>query len=456
MGRLLHGGIPYRDLWDHKPPGVYVIDAVALALGGDGPWSIWASSLVAAVVAIALAAVVLEEAFGREWGMLLGVLHATALVDPRLYQGGNLTEVYGLAFQWATLWGLTRDPRQLRPLWLAGVAAGVAATLKPTTSAIAIAAAIDLGIGGGPERPRAKALAAFSAGLILAPASGLLWLGWNDALSAARDCVLVYNQVYATPDLVGSVLHTIAACVKKDPVNLLAVLAFLSIPVRPAGPAALLGRLTLIALPFELIWLAVPDRFYGHYFLTLLPVLTVRAGVLISRVPARWSFAPARRRLLAAVIAGVLCVRLAVHVWRDHTDQQRGRAWQRAAVAAIQARAPVGDPVLVWGAELAVNFLADRRTPSLYGYAYPLLTPGYASEAMWQRFLSDLRRHAPRLIVDAADGRVVPRLDRLDADNIPPGVQPQMAEILERYQPVSPADDVRLWQLRARGTAPTG
>src|SRR5205823_544674 len=50
--RVLRGGLPYRDIWDHKPPGVYAIDAIGLALGGTaGVWGVQLVSLVVAAVA---------------------------------------------------------------------------------------------------------------------------------------------------------------------------------------------------------------------------------------------------------------------------------------------------------------------------------------------------------------------------------------------------------------------
>ncbi len=49
--RLLDGGAPYRDIWDHKPPGVYFVDAVGIALAGrTGVWFVQVAFLVAAVL----------------------------------------------------------------------------------------------------------------------------------------------------------------------------------------------------------------------------------------------------------------------------------------------------------------------------------------------------------------------------------------------------------------------
>ena len=49
--RLLDGGMPYRDIWDHKPPGVYLVDALGLAIGREtGVWLVQLALLVVAAV----------------------------------------------------------------------------------------------------------------------------------------------------------------------------------------------------------------------------------------------------------------------------------------------------------------------------------------------------------------------------------------------------------------------
>ena len=36
--RLLQGDIAYRDVWDHKGPAIYYIDALGIVIGGTGGW----------------------------------------------------------------------------------------------------------------------------------------------------------------------------------------------------------------------------------------------------------------------------------------------------------------------------------------------------------------------------------------------------------------------------------
>src|SRR5262245_7445629 len=37
---MLRGGMPYRDAWDFKPPGIFVVYAATRAVFGSGQWAI--------------------------------------------------------------------------------------------------------------------------------------------------------------------------------------------------------------------------------------------------------------------------------------------------------------------------------------------------------------------------------------------------------------------------------
>jgi len=61
---LLDGGLPYRDVWDHKPPLIYVLDALGLLLGAGSPVGVWALQALAHAVAAVIGLRVMSRAFG--------------------------------------------------------------------------------------------------------------------------------------------------------------------------------------------------------------------------------------------------------------------------------------------------------------------------------------------------------------------------------------------------------
>ncbi len=42
--RILKGDIPYRDIWDHKPPCIFFINALGLFIGRGAIWGVWFAS----------------------------------------------------------------------------------------------------------------------------------------------------------------------------------------------------------------------------------------------------------------------------------------------------------------------------------------------------------------------------------------------------------------------------
>ena len=39
--RILNGELPYRDVWDHKPPIIFYINALGLAIANNSRWGVW-------------------------------------------------------------------------------------------------------------------------------------------------------------------------------------------------------------------------------------------------------------------------------------------------------------------------------------------------------------------------------------------------------------------------------
>ncbi len=60
---VLEGGMPYRDAWDFKPPGIFIVFAIARAFFGSGDWPI----RVLEVVGLGLTGLGLVELTRRYW-----------------------------------------------------------------------------------------------------------------------------------------------------------------------------------------------------------------------------------------------------------------------------------------------------------------------------------------------------------------------------------------------------
>jgi hypothetical protein len=408
---LLQGGVPYRDVWDHKPPLVYAVDAFGLALAG--PLGVWLLQLLALAGAALLALRAMRPTLGLA-PAAFGAL-ALLLAAPRLFlEDGTQTsfvELYALPLQMAAFAAIAADPDmrvgRRTPLAL-GVLAGLGFLLKPTLIGTWIA--IGVVVLWKERRRSIGVLVAMAAGGAAVVTVAALYFAARGALGDLIEQAIRYNLAYSGFAPLGERLGAIPEGLRLVSVSGLAPLAI---------AAALYGTwrrvvppfvaVALVALPIEML-LATSGRAYHYYFLAWLPSMAILAGYAAREVVRAFDRRPALAVIaVAAVLMSIQPARLVARLAVIGDD---GSA--RAAAAYVVGRTTPDDYVLVWGSETEVLVLADRRSPTRFVYQYAALaTRGYATPAAVEVLLADLAERPPRLIIDtSATTFVTPPLDR--------------------------------------------
>jgi hypothetical protein len=409
---LLRGGTPYVDAWDHKPPLVYVIDAMGLAIAG--PAGVW----LVQILVLAGAALLGLRAMARAFGLIPATFGTLAwlLASPRLFlkdeQQTSYTEFFVLPLQLASLAivaarpDLRWDRRQALAL---GAFAALAFLLKPTLVGLWIAIGL---VSLWRERGRAAPAIAFMAigGIAVLAAFAAFFLA-RGAFSDLVEQAFRYNLAYASFAPLAERLGAIPEGLRLLSPSGLAPLALAAAAYAVARRASLppLLAVAIVALPLELV-LGTSGRAYHYYFLPWLPAMGVLAAYAASEAVRRVVRARALAALAAALV--LMSIQPARLVTRLAATGDDGTS--RAAAALIAQRTGPADRVLIWGSRAEVLVVADRRSPTRYVYQYaPLATRGYSTPAAIDALLADLAAHAPALIVDAsAASFVTPPLDR--------------------------------------------
>ncbi len=481
---LLGGKLPYRAVWDHKPPAIYYLDALGLALGGRSTWGVWAIQMLFVCLAIVLGFALMRKALGvlpAAFGSIawLGTLGLLLIWD-------NYPEEYALPLQFASLYlfceaekpgkpGMSQPrswPGTLNRVFIGGLAAACF-LLKPTLVGAQLSIVLLMIIRqilAGARHPTGKLLgelAAIGAGglLVLAPATAYFWV--QGVLGQALDAVFRYGVVYSTASLgdrLVSILSGLGGLPALSGASALAMISWVRIcrqsvhDYRQRVVAAiaavaddcnsdgsnnsgdrggssqshgsdgsdlhrLLSLLALIDLPIELLLVAIPGRSYGYYYTAWLPVFGILCGLFARNMM------NAGNRRVAWLRAGCLCTFLPVMVGVpgvivfNRVGVPTSTATTRVqAVQYIDAHTSTTDEVLIWGAEPGVNFATGRRSPSRFAYQYPLYTRGYGDASLVEEFLRDIENNQPELIVDASS-----------SDKITPPIDPSARE---RWAPV--------------------
>lgn len=395
--RLAAGGELYETVVDRKPPALPWLYRAAFALfGDDSLWPLKAAAVVATVTTAALLASLARRRWGERAAWTAGSLSVLLSVGlkPEDTQAATF-EVFMLPWTAAALWCADR-----RRWWEAGLAVAGAALTKQTGGAVLLPVLFLLARDRAGSAALARLLAG-SIGPLLAvalhygPRRYLFWTvtGSDSYVSVAGAELLALARATG-----GTILLAGAAA------PVLVVLLHV-VRVRRGAFTAATADLW-VWLGASALAVTAGFHFFGHYFLQLLPPVTLLATAALREV--RLRHAAVALALTGTLTAGFL-------TWGLTADRPELDHARRVATE-VRARTAPGEPVLVWGMHPEVYWLADRRPATRYLTAGFLTNYSggrggvrtgerYAMAGTWPRFLRDLAQHPPAVVVDDSRGK---------------------------------------------------
>jgi hypothetical protein len=428
--QLRNGATLYVDAWDHKGPVIFYINALGLLIGGGSRWGVWLLELVAVAGGALLGYGVMRRAFGRLPALFGSFLWLIAL--PSVLEGGNLTEEYGLLFQFAAVWFFVRG-EQSDARWqdlAVGLMMGLAFWMR--ANIIGLPAAMLLVLLWQALRQKHRRawlrIASILGGFLLVAVLIAAFFAARQALPALWDGAFYYNLVYSE-DLPADRFSSILTGFRRLPILLifgvtgwLLCVAELLQSAPEKKPASLLPVLA-VAAPIELVLVMLSGRAFPHYYMSWLPVFGLLSGYLL------WTLIrlaePAAQKAGPRAFAGVLTAGLLLtiglipvkQIWSpvppslNAAIQAGGMppvdvAGSRFGLA-VQYLAENSSPdedLLFWGKLLAINWLSGRDVPSRHIFQDHFFTPGYATPKMIQEYIDDIEASHP-LIIDSTVNR---------------------------------------------------
>ena len=142
--RLLKGDLLYKNIWDDKPPMIFLINAFGLWISGGSRWGLWILELVSIWAAVWIAFTVLKGSFSQV-AAILGIISGLTILLITLH-GGNYTEEYAIPFQFACLFFLVQAEQKwgFWPAFACGIAQGILVFLQQSFISIGIAISLYL------------------------------------------------------------------------------------------------------------------------------------------------------------------------------------------------------------------------------------------------------------------------------------------------------------------------
>jgi 4-amino-4-deoxy-L-arabinose transferase-like glycosyltransferase len=393
---MLRGHPPYTVIWDNKPPGLYVLFALTQVVLGQ---TVLAMRLLAVIVVTATS--FLLWLFGR---IVLGsgAIGALAALFYALFstQNGGLASNAEIMFAPFTTGALllvavraglpaTILPQRRLAFFAAGLLLGLAIQIKTVAGVELLAALAWIGLATGASRragqPAPIRAALLGAGLLalgallpLLAAAGYFAISghWGEYVYANFTALSIYLQ--AAPPLTLP-LVTAAWLGQARGATLLWLAALAAAPlawfIRRSHPRAALHLLALgVWLAFTLAATLLSRRFYPHYFLQVLPPLSLLAAAVIVQAVRLDSALPrVRQALLIGLIVAIGLAQPAARPLRHSLDEALALLRRTPRIelltytaSYLRERMAPDDYLYVAEGDPILYYLTDARLPTRY------------------------------------------------------------------------------------------
>src|SRR5574341_128478 len=420
--RLISGDIHYKDVWDHKPPLIYFVDALGLSLTPDAQWGVWLLQFIFIFLTFFLIYRLLDREFGTLAALAGSITLASGLLT--VLEQGNVTEEYALVFQALCYWLFIRAQKDNSPahssFWI-GLCGGLAFNFKQTTIGVWIAySQILVAVRIFGRKSPLVDLLSLLAGSLIPSVILAIYFASQNALADFFFLVFLYNFIYIGKHegirrlipvfFKGFLLLSQGAVLYLATAGWLAGLGYIWVNRKDAPHPLIL--IALLDLPIEVILITVSGRSIIHYYITLLPVMAILTGVLIYAIPRlmkeiNFEFSQQVYKWTPAILllAVVLLQFGQMKIFPAYVRALASNEYARV-IDYVSQNTEEGDQVLIIGAESAINFLTRREAPTRYVYQYPLAL--LSRRPMFEEYFDQILANKPTLIIDTR-GR--PRLD---------------------------------------------
>jgi hypothetical protein len=202
---ILRGEMPYRDIWDFKPPGIFAVYAFTRALFGTSETAIRIVEILGLASVIPAFAIFSRRFFGDyRVGIVAGALAALVHGELEFWHTAQPESFAGILTAWALVFATFEpedaDPRGRRKLlgaWaVAGACYGAAFLLKPPLGAGAIASSAFVTWRAFQKKEPARPVELALPTLVIGTASVVpivLCVGWYAARGAFAD---LYDAIF--------------------------------------------------------------------------------------------------------------------------------------------------------------------------------------------------------------------------------------------------------------------
>ena len=407
---ILRGGLPYRDAIEIKPPAVFYLYALAISLFGATSEGIRIFTTLYSLLTVIAVYGVARQISGVRAGISAALVHGIFSTFPLIQGSGCNTEVFLVLPLTAGVWFLLMAFETESCLYLYGVSlcAILAMLIKPVAlPVVALELLLIPFIRSGPGRIKDTVLdlTAFMIPIAACAGAVLAYFYLRGCLDDFLYWTVEFPRRYNNAGLSGPTLGFI----------LLYLTSSLLVPILLGIPTALWlafskrtisGILPLLLILAVCLAIAIPGKYFPHYFILLIPFLAIPAGIGIASITAM----PRQTALMALL---VLLVTISFSIWKNYKfytvyspetvsiEKYGTTRFVDSVRIAYYLREHTGpdDYIFQWGMEPELYFLSGRRCPNPYLVS---LVPGWSKDppgAVSEMMQSLMDKNPPYIVV---------------------------------------------------------
>ncbi len=443
MGQLLLQGIPpYGEAYNMKFPGTYLMYALIMAIFGQDIRGIHLGLMMANCATIILmyllARKIIDDIPSAVAAGTYGILSLSSSVFGFAAHAAHFVVLPALGGALLLFKAIGREKRGL--FFLSGVLLGLSVVMKqPGLFFVLFGAAyiiwqyfysisplqIEKGIGGsaGSTGQLVIRLGMFCAGTVLPLLIAVFWLYMAGVFDRFWFWTVVYASRYASqvalPDAFLRLKNSFYEVIEDFfPLWILSGLG-LAVMLFDRRFRTVLNNKVFVLMFTFFSFLSVCPGFYfrAHYYITLLPAVSLLAGVFIHfLVSGRLSFPGWRHGATIGVVVFVIAAAIGFYRDRDSMFNDNpvmlseimysGNPFRESIEVArfIRERTSPDDRIAVLGSEPQIFFYSKRRSATGYIYVYSLMERHEYVLRMQKDMISEVESSKPKFLIDVRDG----------------------------------------------------
>ncbi len=429
---ILQGNMVYRDIWEHKGPVIYLINAMGLSFG-LGTWGVWAFE----VLSIFIVLILIFKYFFKQSGIvsIFCVSLFCALLNPVL-EGGNFTEEYSILFFFLAFYLFHRiengnSTKEKISLLFIGFVFCLSFLLKATYISIYVSMYLVVIINGIFTKNLKKTwnfLFPITLGFLITFSIFSIYLICNSAFTQFIDNALVFNFIYTSPQQF-SIPNNVGVGFKylQIPQELvyfaLGIIVFSAIIFRNKWAEKRINELWVIAFGFsmELILYNISGKDFPHYAITLIPYITLILGMALILIinPLKEKLSQKTNMVLMekAVSITFLIIIIPFLIMNLGQTLKSLPPPDEKFLNELDNEIGKNEPMLIWGTAL-YNYLLEIPANSKFVAINGLLDCRYVTNEMVDLYISQISKYKQVLIYPESPYSMIDPLDPIERQSL--------------------------------------